>query len=73
MDAHLNTALALLQNLTVIVGAASMIVQGIAMITGITASTADDEVVSKVQKGLVKAQKILNGVALNEVKAKRAP
>ena len=56
---------------TSVVGAASLIVQGIALITGITPTTLDDEIVTKVQTVLAKVQSTLNGVALNNVPAKK--
>lgn len=50
---------------TSVVGAASLIVQGIAKITAITPSTKDDEVVGKVQKALQVTSIVLDKVALN--------
>ena len=50
---------------TSVVGAASLIVQGIAKITAITPSPKDDEVVGKVQKALQVTSVVLDKVALN--------
>ena len=51
--------------LLAVVGAASMIVQGLAQIAAITPSTRDDEVIGKVQGFLTGLAKILDKVALN--------
>ena len=51
--------------LLAVVGAASMIVQGLAQIAAITPSTRDDEVIGKVQGFLTSLVKILDKVALN--------
>ncbi len=48
-----------------VVGAASLIVQGIAKITKVTPSTRDDEVIGKVQAFLVGLTKVLDKLALN--------
>jgi len=48
-----------------IVGAASIIVQGIAALTKITPSTKDDEVVGRVAAGIAKVQRYLDVLALN--------
>lgn len=47
------------------VGAASLLLQGIALIAGITPSTRDDECVGKIQRGLAKVQRVLDRLALN--------
>lgn len=59
------TLSALVMTATSIVGAASLVVQGIAKITAITPSTKDDEVVGKVQKALQVTSVVLDKVALN--------
>ena len=59
------TLSALVVTATSVVGAASIIVQGIAKITAITPSTKDDVVVSKVQKALQVTSTVLDKVALN--------
>ena len=59
------TISALLVTATSVVGAASMIVKGIAQITAITPSTKDDEIVGKVQKVLQVTSTVLDKVALN--------
>lgn len=59
------TLSALVVTATSVVGAASLIVQGIAKITAITPSTKDDEVVGKVQKALQVTSIVLDKVALN--------
>lgn len=59
------TLSALVVTATSVVGAASIIVQGIAKITAITPSTKDDEVVGKVQKALQVTSTVLDKVALN--------
>ena len=59
------TLSALVVTATSVVGAASLIVQGIAKITAITPSTKDDEVVGKVQKALLVTSTVLDKVALN--------
>ncbi len=59
------TLSALVVTTTSVVGAASIIVQGIAKITAITPSTKDDEVVGKVQKALQVTSTVLDKVALN--------
>ena len=51
--------------LLAVVGAASMIVQGLARLAAITPSTRDDEVIGKVQGFLTGLAKILDKVALN--------
>lgn len=61
----LTTALGVFGILTSVVGAASLMVQGIAKVTAITPSTKDDEVVGKVQSFLVVTTKVLDRVALN--------
>ena len=53
-----------------VIGAASLIVQGIAMITKLTPSTKDDEIVGKVAAAIVRVQKILDKLALNLPAAK---
>lgn len=47
------------------VGAASLLLQGIALITGITPSTRDDEYVNKAQSAVVKVQRWLDRLAFN--------
>lgn len=59
------TLSALVVTATSVVGAASIIVQGIAKITAITPSTKDDEIVGKVQKVLQVTSIVLDKVALN--------
>lgn len=59
------TLSALVVTATSVVGAASIIVQGIAKITAITPSTKDDVVVGKVQKALQVTSTVLDKVALN--------
>lgn len=51
--------------ITTIIGAASLLFQGLKLITGLTPSTRDDEIVSKVQAVIVKLQEILDRIALN--------
>ena len=51
--------------LMAVVGAASLIVQGLAQLAAITPSTRDDEVIGKVQGFLTGLAKILDKVALN--------
>ena len=51
--------------LMTVVGAASLIVQGLAQLAAITPSTRDDEVIGKVQGFLTWLAKILDKVALN--------
>lgn len=51
--------------LMAVVGAASLIVQGLAQIAAVTPSTRDDEIISKVQGFLTGMAKILDKVALN--------
>ncbi|WP_429060897.1 hypothetical protein [Aeromonas hydrophila] len=51
--------------LMAVVGAASLIVQGLAQIAAITPSTRDDEIIGKVQGFLAGLVKILDKVALN--------
>ena len=51
--------------LLAVVGAASMIVQGLAQIAAITPSTRDDEIIGKVLAFLAGLAKILDKVALN--------
>lgn len=51
--------------LLAVVGAASMIVQGLARLAAITPSTRDDEIIGKVQGFLTGLAKILDKVALN--------
>lgn len=48
-----------------VIGAASLIVQGIGMITAIAPSTKDDEIVGKVSAAIVRVQRILDKLALN--------
>ena len=59
------TLSALVVTATSVVGAASIIVQGIAKITAITPSTKDDEIVGKVQKVLLVTSTVLDKVSLN--------
>lgn len=47
------------------VGAASLLLQGIALITGITPSTRDDEYINQAYRAVVKVQKWLDRLALN--------
>lgn len=47
------------------VGAASLILQGIAFLTGITPSTRDDEYINQAYRAVVKVQKWLDRLALN--------
>ena len=51
--------------LMAVVGAASLIVQGLAQLAAITPSTRDDEAIGKVQAILTGLAKILDKVALN--------
>lgn len=51
--------------LMAVVGAASLIVQGLAQIAAVTPSTRDDEIIGKVQGFLTGLTKILDKVALN--------
>ncbi|EPX9362315.1 hypothetical protein ACW6B7_000021 [Aeromonas veronii] len=51
--------------LMAVVGAASLIVQGLAQIAAVTPSTRDDEIIGKVQAILAGLVKILDKVALN--------
>ena len=51
--------------LMAVVGAASLIVQGLARLAAITPSTRDDEIIGKVQAFLAGLTKILDKVALN--------
>lgn len=51
--------------LTTIVGAASMILAGLRKIANITPTTVDDEWVSKAEKALAFAVKLLDRLALN--------
>ena len=51
--------------LMAVVGAASLIVQGLAQLAAITPSTRDDEIIGKVQGFLTGLVKILDKVALN--------
>ncbi|RQM78862.1 hypothetical protein EHZ47_01855 [Aeromonas jandaei] len=51
--------------LMAVVGAASLIVQGLAQIAAVTPSTRDDEIIGKVQGFLTGLAKILDKVALN--------
>ncbi|GAA4493508.1 hypothetical protein [Pseudaeromonas paramecii] len=53
-----------------VIGAASLIVQGIAQITKITPSTKDDEIVGKVEAFIAGAQRIFDKLALNLPAAK---
>lgn len=48
-----------------VIGAASVMVQGLAQLAAITPSTRDDEVIGKVQAFLTGLSKILDKVALN--------
>lgn len=48
-----------------IIAGASVIMKGIAMITKITPTTRDDEIVSKVQAAILKLQRVLEPLALN--------
>lgn len=48
-----------------IIAGASVIMKGIAMITKITPTTRDDEIVSKVQAVILKLQRILERFAVN--------
>jgi len=47
------------------VGAASLLLQGIAAVTGITPSTRDDEYVNQAYRAVVKVQKWLDRLAFN--------
>lgn len=47
------------------VGAASLLLQGIALITGITPSTRDDEYVNEAYRAVVKLQRWLDRLAFN--------
>lgn len=47
-----------------IVGAARLIVQGIAKVTAITPSTTDDQIVSTAQKWIARVQSLLGTIAL---------
>ena len=66
MDVELERLAMLMEWAVMIVGAASLIFQGIALIAGVTETTRDDQIVNKVQAVLVKIQKVLNKVALNK-------
>jgi hypothetical protein len=55
----------LFTTVTALVGAASILVRGIGMITAITPSTKDDEVVDTLSRGLAKAVRVLDMVAIN--------
>ena len=48
-----------------IIGAASLVVQGIAVLTKITPSTKDDEIASKALSCVLTAQRILDRLAFN--------
>lgn len=48
-----------------VIASASVIMKGIAMITKITPTTRDDEIVSKVQAAILKLQRVLEPLALN--------
>lgn len=61
----LTTAITVFTVLTSVVGAASLVVQGIAKVTAITPSTRDDEIVGKVQSGLAVTSRFLDKIALN--------
>ena len=61
----LTTAFTVFTVLTSVVGAASLVVQGIAKVTAITPSTRDDEIVGKVQYGLAVTSRFLDKIALN--------
>lgn len=65
MESIFDTAVHLLLILVAVVGAASLIVQGLARLAAITPSTRDDEIIGKVQGFLTGLAKILDKVALN--------
>ena len=65
MESIFDTAVHLLLILVAVVGAASLIVQGLARLAAITPSTRDDEIIGKVQAFLAGLTKILDKVALN--------
>ena len=73
MDVELERLAMLMEWAVMIVGAASLIFQGIALIAGVTETTRDDEVVTKVQAVLVKIQRVLNKVALNKPLVRAKP
>lgn len=58
---------------TVAVGSASIIVQGIKLITDVTPSKKDDEFIEGAQKWLVKIVSILDKLALNPSKKDARP
>lgn len=51
-----------------IVGGISLVVKGVAVFTGITPGTRDDEIVSQVQSGVKKLQKFLGTLAADTSK-----
>ena len=55
----------LLAYVAAFVGAASLVLQGVAKITGITASTRDDELINRAQKTVAWLQRLLDRFALN--------
>ena len=73
VDVELERLAMLMEWAVMIVGAASLIFQGIALVAGVTETTRDDEVVTKVQATLVKIQKVLNKVALNKPLVRAKP
>ena len=56
-----------------VIGAASLVVQGLALSTGITPTTRDDEIVSKLQAGIRIAQTVLSKLALNPSPGPKTP
>lgn len=69
----MGTVEAVITYTTVAVGAASIIVQGIKLITDVTPSKKDDEFVEGAQKWLVKIVSILDKLALNPSKKDARP
>lgn len=65
MENVIDIAVHLFFILMAVVGAASLIVQGLAQIAAVTPSTRDDEIIGKVQGFLAGLTKILDKVALN--------
>ena len=64
----LGTVEAVLMYGTVVIGAASLMVQGIKLITDVTPSQKDDLFVDGIQKYLVKIVSVLDKIALNQPK-----
>ena len=63
---------AILAIVTSVVAAASVIVKGLAMLTKITPTTRDDELIGKAQKGVAYVQRVLGTISMDSSKqAKR--